>query len=323
MSIKTNIKVPTGNICIIDGERGKGLEFLSIGDYGQANNIKADFLGYTNEINGVTHGEMLPLEDKWVITISTQYGCSMNCTFCDVPNVGRGLNATIEDLINQFDLAKSLHPEVKSGRINLHYARMGEPTWNPLVIDSAYMISCGMNDFSFHPVVSTMMPKNNKNLFKFLSDWLDYKWNHNGDAGLQLSINSTCETARNKMFSANCMTLNDISNMFYDLLSTYEMKGRKITLNFALTGDEIDAEKLRDLFSPRYFMCKLTPLHATSSCDENGMSIKGYDAYDIYKPVEESLKNVGFDVLVFVPSVEEDESKITCGNAILSSKEQK
>ena len=39
-----NLKVPTGNICIVEGEKGL-LEFLSIGDYGKNANIKADFLG--------------------------------------------------------------------------------------------------------------------------------------------------------------------------------------------------------------------------------------------------------------------------------------
>jgi 23S rRNA (adenine2503-C2)-methyltransferase len=32
------------------------------------------------------------------------------------------------------------------------------------------------------------------------------------------------------------------------------------------------------------------------------------------------LKQAGYDVIVFIPSKEEDESRITCGNAILSSK---
>lgn len=317
MKITKNITTPTGNICIVDGDHGK-LEFLSLGDYGQSNNIKADFLGYTDEINGVQHGELLPLEEKWVITISTQYGCAMGCDFCDVPKVGSGKNATLDDLVGQVMTARRMHPEVKHGRINLHYARMGEPTWNPAVIDSAYILSADLDKFEFHPVISTMMPKRNDNLFDFIHDWLDYKWAHNGDAGLQLSINSTRNDSRDKMFSDNCMDLEDISDMFYDLLSTYEFKGRKIALNFALTGEEIDAERLRDLFSPRYFMCKLTPIHDTQACKDNGYKADGYGTYDLYKPVEEALKAEGFDVLVFVPSKEEDESRITCGNAILA-----
>ena len=45
------LKVPTGYICTIDGDKGK-LEFVSLQDYGKNKNIKANFLGYTNEING-------------------------------------------------------------------------------------------------------------------------------------------------------------------------------------------------------------------------------------------------------------------------------
>ena len=320
------IKVPTGHICIKNGELKKPLEFLSLGDYGQSNNIKAEFLGFTDEINGVVHGDLLPLEEKWVITISSQYGCNMNCTFCDVPKVGPGFNASVTDLVMQFESAMAMHPEVKKGRINLHYARMGEPTWNIDVIKPAYYLKGVMDSmgFNFHPVVSTMMPKANKNLKAFLKDWLYFKnYFCDGDAGLQLSINSTNHLAREVMFNGNALCLREISEMFLELLQHDEYHGRKITLNFALTGDGIEADYLRELFSPRYFMCKLTPIHDTNACRDNGIEAKGYNSYDIYRDVEESLKDVGFDVLVFVPSREEDESRITCGNAVLSTLKDK
>lgn len=44
--ITKNIRAPTGNICIMQGEKGL-IEFLSIGDYGKDLNVKADFLGIT------------------------------------------------------------------------------------------------------------------------------------------------------------------------------------------------------------------------------------------------------------------------------------
>lgn len=62
MKILRNLEVPTGNILIVEGERGKKLELLSIGDYGKEQNIKADFMGLTRAIEGVPHGELLPLE---------------------------------------------------------------------------------------------------------------------------------------------------------------------------------------------------------------------------------------------------------------------
>ena len=48
--ILRNIEVPTGNILIVRGENGKELECLSIGDYDKQANIKADFLGLSDEI---------------------------------------------------------------------------------------------------------------------------------------------------------------------------------------------------------------------------------------------------------------------------------
>ena len=62
------ICLPTGFLIVDDYAKGK-LETLSIGDYGKHKNIKADFLGYTRELNGVENGEIMPLQEKWVITL--------------------------------------------------------------------------------------------------------------------------------------------------------------------------------------------------------------------------------------------------------------
>lgn len=320
--ISENYKVPTGNICIMQGSKGKPLEFLSIGDYGKEKNIKADFMGLTKEINGVPHGAILPLEKKWVVTISSQYGCSMSCTFCDVPKVGNGINATYEDMIQQVLNAISLHPEVKATeRLNLHYARMGEPTWNKDVIRSAKFLRNYLKNmnFGFHPVVSTMMPKNNHNLYDFLIEWLQLKNSFCGEAGLQLSINTTDGGIRNKTMPSS-MGLYEISSMMKSILnSVQEVKGRKITLNFALTEADVDVVYLRKLFDPKYFICKITPMHNTNACIKNGLITEnGYDSYYPYQKIEKELKEVGFDVIVFIPSHEEDSSKITCGNVILA-----
>ena len=69
MKILRRLSVPTGDICIVQGEMGK-LEMLSLGDYGKDINIKCDAMGLTRNIEKVEHQKLLPLEDKWVITIS-------------------------------------------------------------------------------------------------------------------------------------------------------------------------------------------------------------------------------------------------------------
>lgn len=321
-----NIKVPTGNICTMSGEKGL-LEFVSVGDYGKEKNVKADFLGLDREINGVPNGKIMPLTDKWVITISSQYGCSMGCKFCDVPLVGHGKNATYYDMLNQIKNGLSLHPEITgTDRLNIHFARMGEPTFNGNVLDVAMCLKRHMFGFwsftnTVHPVVSTMMPKNNKYLYKFLEIWTkDIKNNlYQGEAGLQFSINSTDEEQRTDMFNGNALTLDEISELAIKLPMP---KGRKYALNFALADNyEINAYKLFYLFDPNKFMIKITPLHKTKSCDDNNIhTTGGYDEYTPYKKYEEELKSLGFDVIVFIPSYEEDMGMITCGNAILSGK---
>lgn len=321
MEILKNIEVPTGNILIVRGDKGK-LECLSIGDYGQEANLKADFMGLTRNIQQVEHQNILPLSEKWVITISTQYGCSMGCKFCDVPNVGPGTNATYEDLKNQIIVSLLLHPEISSTkRLNIHYARMGEPTWNMNVLHFTRNMRKELRPYIgrslIHPVISTMLPKENKTLNEYLNDWIEIKNDvFRGDAGLQFSINSTSDAERNNMFSGNSLTLNEIS----EIGKMLDMpKGRKITLNFAVADYEVNAEKLRSLFSPNKFVIKLTPMHKTHSALENRIETVGdYTTMYPYQKIEEDLKKVGFDVLVFIASKYEDLGRITCGNAILS-----
>ena len=309
-----NIKVPTGNILVVDGQKGK-LEVLSIGDYGAEHNLKADFLGLHEDIAEVTETHVMPLEKKWVVTMSTQYGCSMGCKFCDVPKVGPGVNATKKDLMTQLDAALGLHPEVtQTERLNVHFARMGEPTWNPnVILFTIDVLGSGkiLDGSLVHPVISTMLPKHNGNLGIFLNEWMNLKNSlFKGNAGLQFSINSTDDKERNKMFSGNTLGLADISKLGERLPFPV---GRKITLNFALGGYKVDAQKLAEMFDPKRYVVKLTPLHVTHRAVENHLNF----AFP-YEGIEEQLKAAGFDVLVFCASKDEDLGRITCGNAILS-----
>ena len=323
MNILRNLEVPTGNILIVEGEKGK-LEVLSIGDYGRTNNVKAQFLGLNKDIDGVANGACMPLEEKWVVTLSTQYGCNSACTFCDVPKVGKGINATYNDMKGQIESALSLHPEVTgTKRLNVHYARMGEPSWNPDVLRLTYdlhkIARPHIGNSLIHPVFTTMCPNRNRLLFSMLQEWTNDIKNDlfRGDAGLQLSINSTSDEQREEMFNGNALSLKEISDIVRDLPMP---RGRKYALNFALADNyEVDAQKLRNLFSPDKCMVKITPLHMTHSCVENGIKTSdGYTSFVPYQKAEKDLIDAGFDVLIFIPSSDEDEGRITCGNAILS-----
>jgi 23S rRNA (adenine2503-C2)-methyltransferase len=324
--ITKKIQIPTGYLLVGDYSRGQ-LETLSIGDYGKGKNVKADFLGYTNIIEGVPNGTCMPLTEKWVITVSTQYGCPMKCTFCDVPNLQFKGNASVEDLKNQLYSAIAMFPNIRyTERLNLHYARMGEPAFNMNVFEFSrwlaankrqLLIDTGLRVEVIHPVLTSSMPRALGDLGDRIREWCDIKNNvYNGQAGLQFSINSTNDDQRNAMFNNRALSLDEIAIIAESLPDPVS---RKYCLNFAYSTDfEIDAEKLANMFDPNKFMCKITPIHNNNACTSNNIkTLGGYDSWMPYQKPEEDLKAAGFDVLVFVPSMDEENGLVTCGNAVL------
>lgn len=316
------VKTHTGKI-YVDQERR--LEFLTVGDYGKENNIKADFLGLTKEIHGVPNTE-IDLTQKWVATVSTQYGCAMKCAFCDCPRYGFYGNVSRDDFNYQIKTICENEDVHETERFNVHFARMGEPTFNlqTLLFAEFDLRDCvkeaGVNAKVIHPVVSTMLPANNVNLESFLQQWCWIKnESYLGEAGLQFSINSTDDDQRQTQFSGKSLRLLKIAALADKLPVPV---GRKYTLNFAVTPDTIlDPKVLSLLFDKDKFIVKITPIHQTVSAVENRFDVaSSYHDYDVYRKFEDPLLEFGWDVIVFVPSLEEDSDRITCGNALIAAR---
>lgn len=298
------------------------LEYLYVGDYGKENNIKASFLGYDKRIDKVEH-KSVDITDKLVVTVSSQKGCPMNCNFCDCPKLGFKGNATLPELITEIMSGIALSGIKHGQRLNVHYARMGEPTFNPNVITSAefiaQMLMSENSDVTFdtyHPVVSTMMPKSNKNLKEFLHKWVTTGFVYGGEDGfgLQFSINTLNENDRNEMFRNRSLSLQEISDIIKEL--PYPKK-RKYTLNFAVTSkSNLDVDLMNKYFDKEKCIVKMTPIHETVEAVDEGYEI--VHDFDVYEQFEQPLVNDGWDVIVFVPSKEEDEDRITCGNSLIA-----
>lgn len=298
------------------------LEYLYVGDYGKENNIKASFLGCDKRIDKVEH-KPVDITDKLVVTVSSQKGCPMDCNFCDCPKLGFKGNATLPELITEIMSGVALSGIKHGQRLNVHYARMGEPTFNPNVITSAEFIAqMLMNDHSdvtfdtYHPVVSTMMPKANKNLKEFLHKWVETGFAYGGEDGfgLQFSINTLDENDRNEMFRNRSLSLQEISDIIKELPMP---KKRKYTLNFAVTSkSNLDVALMNKYFDKEKCIVKMTPIHETVEAVDEGYEI--VHDFDVYEQFEQPLVNDGWDVIVFVPSKEEDEDRITCGNSLIA-----
>mgnify|MGYP003317402427 CR=1 FL=1 len=98
-------------------------------------------------------------------------------------------------------------------------------------------------------------------------------------------------------------------------------KKRKYTLNFAVTSESnLDVELMNKYFDKNKCIVKITPIHKTVEAVSEGYEI--VTDFDVYEKFEEPLVNDGWDVIVFIPSKEEDEDRITCGNALIALKEE-
>lgn len=296
------------------------LEYLYVGDYGKENNIKADFLGYTKRIDKVEHKDV-DITDKLVVTVSSQKGCPMDCDFCDCPKFGFHGNCTRMELMSEISTAIALSGIKQGKRLNVHFARMGEPTFNPEVItvakDVAQMVSEGSVSFEeYHPVVSTMMPRGNKNIEEFLRNWIYTGYTYGGEDGfgLQFSINTLNEEDRNKMFRNHSMSLQEIGDIIAKLPTP---KKRKFTLNFAVTSkSNLDPALMDKYFDKDKCIVKITPIHETHEAITQGYEI--VKNFDVYERFEKPLVEAGWQVIVFIPSEEEDSDRITCGNSLIA-----
>lgn len=193
-------------------------------------------------------GRALPISDNIETSEHSYYAGDILNHNCDVPKVGAGRNATLADLRDQILTAIRQHPEVKhTKRLNIHYARMGEPTWNYDVITNALrlrdIVKPYIGDSLIHPVVSTMLPKNNRQLREFLHQWTVEVKNgaFNGDAGLQFSINSTDDKQREYLFSGNS----------HDLRTIYTIPSYRY---FSIAVTFSNRENDFDFDSPRYWL---------------------------------------------------------------------
>lgn len=253
---------------------------------------------------------------------------------CDVPKVKFQGNVSFDDLKKQLYNAISLFSDkVKyTERLNIHFARMGEPIFNYDVQLFAKWLYQNKKTLEketnlkievIHPVLTTSLPRKFNKLKENILSWCSIKNDiYNGQAGLQLSINSTSEEQRSKMFGNEQLRLEDLSTITDEMP---EPISRKYCLNFAYaSGNELDAKKLSYLFDKEKFMIKITPIHNNNACRTNKIeTINGYDSYEPYQRIEEPLLKEGFDVLTFVPSLDEEDGLVTCGNAILGGSELK
>ena len=256
-----------------------------------------------------------PRDEKWVLIISTLYGCPVGCLMCDS---GLSFNGRVseEDIWAQIDtLVSRRYPSgtVSTRKLKIHFARMGDPSFNP----SVNRILSGLGDRydapGLLPSLSTVAPEGTDGFFEEL---LEVRERHYPDGvfQLQFSIHTTDAAARDELIPIRKWGFPRIAR--YGEAFFASGRGRKVTLNFAAsTRYPVNPAIIRDHFDPGSFLIKITPLNPSLSSARNGLhSLVSLDPGDpIGRRLAEAFEALGYQAVLSIGEPAENLIGSNCG----------
>jgi 23S rRNA (adenine2503-C2)-methyltransferase len=276
-----------------------------------------------------------PVNEKWLCTVSTQVGCTYKCNFCDVAKLGFKRNLTASEIMDQIYMLIDSTPEilnVGTTKAKIGFARMGEPSQNLLnvlrVISFLPDASATMGwPIKWLPCFNSIVPSKvilqgddgvNQTIsgVEMLARVLQVKEKRlDGYMHVQISVNSTDEAARKKLFNgADVTPLKDI----VDLVNATDIHNRTITLNFiSMQGVELDGDKLEAMhLDPKKFAVKVIPLNATDNAQAHDLQTRwNYNNVDDLKKFEAKMRERGIPIVTDAIAKCE-EAGLCCGQLV-------
>ncbi len=254
----------------------------------------------------------IPRKEKWVLVISTMYGCPVGCLMCDAGEYYHG-NVPKEGMLEEIDyMVRARFPEGKIpiGKFKVQFARMGEPSLNKAVLEALKELPKIYDAPGLMPCISTIAPNGGED---FLNELISVKDEYypNGNFQLQFSIHSTDENVRHKWITKNIWSLEEISKYGE---KWFKEGDRRITLNFAVAADSIiDPEVIFKHFNPSKYWIKLTPVNPTSKAQRNKLKSGITEENSEFFPLVKSFRERGFDAEISIGEWEENDIGTNCG----------
>ena len=257
----------------------------------------------------------LSINRKWVLIVSTLFGCPVDCSFCDAGGRYNGL-MSYEELKFQIDyLINERFPDgyIDTDKFKIQFSRMGEPSFNPNVLKLLKDIPDLYNYRYFLPSLSTIAPNGTELFFEEL---LSIKKKlYQKTFQLQFSLHTSDENQRDSLMPVKKWSFDKIakySERFFD------KNGKKITLNFALSKDSIfEPEKLLEYFNPNIFLIKITPLNPTHKAVRNELKSLITEK-DYQNKLVDSVIEAGYQTILSIGEWEENKIGSNCGQYINS-----
>ncbi len=262
----------------------------------------------------------IPRGKKWVLIISSLFGCCVNCAFCDAGGNYRG-KLSKQELLSQIDfLVKSRYPERKIPveKFKIQFARMGEPALNMNVLDVLSEFHDIYEAPGFIPSISTIAPAG---CDKFFENLLQIKKEiYKERFQLQFSIHTTDRNLRDSLIPVKKWDFKQISDYGQ---AFYEKNHRKITLNFALADNtDINPDVLMEFFPPKAFLIKITPVNPTYNAKKHALCSDMLLCGKRENLLSE-LKLSGYEVILSIGELEENQIGSNCGQYIENYEQEK
>ena len=261
----------------------------------------------------------IPRDEKWVLLVSTMFGCPVGCKMCDAGGFYQG-KLTREEILAQIDfLVYKRYPEgaIPARNFKIQFARMGEPALNPSVLDVLDELPNRYQAPGLMPSLSTIAPNGSERFFDRLAEIKREQYS-GGRFQFQFSLHSTDEKMRDEIIPVKKW---DFTRMAAYGERFYQPGDRKITLNFALAqGTPLDPQVLLRYFDPERYLVKITPLNPTHHAVKSGLT-----SYLDPQKLPESetsatvleLRQAGYQVIVSIGEVEENAIGSNCGQYVL------
>lgn len=277
---------------------------------------------YTAHLSGDRYVEFVeskipgqPREKKWVLIISTLLGCPISCPMCDAGMMPYGGPLSSEEILSQIDyLVNKRYPNrsMPVEKFKIQFARVGEPAFNPAVLDVLKKMPTRYEAPGLVAAISTIAPRNKNEFFKELTSIKNRYYP--GRFQLQFSVHSTSEEKRTQLIPYPHWNLRDIAEFGNKFVGPTD---KKVTLNFAvIEGVEINPDVIISYFDPRCFLIKFTPLNPTEHSNQEGL-LNGIDVHNpsTFKPAQ-TLSEMGYDVILSIGELEENHIGSNCGQFI-------
>jgi 23S rRNA (adenine2503-C2)-methyltransferase len=254
-------------------------------------------------------------EEKWVLVISTLYGCPVDCKFCDAGGNYKG-KLSYEDLLFQVDfLIREKYPDlhVPCKKFKIQFSRMGEPSFNPNVLKILEDLPGLYHIPGFIPSLSTIAPAGTD---KFFSRLLEIKKElYPSTFQLQFSLHSTSVKQREQLIPVKKWDFRHIARYGERF---FNPGGRKITLNFAVSKSTIiETAQLLKYFDPEFFIIKLTPVNPTFKALKNNIqSLIGSETGEL--EFKDMLEARGYETILSIGEWEENRIGSNCGQYVQS-----